>query len=183
MKNLDIIIPVYNEGENIANVLDSLKVHVQTPHRILICYDSDSDTTLPVVREYLKYSDSTIALVKNNGVGVRDAVLSGFAAGNAQAKLVFPADDLYNASIVDSMYEHWKEGAEIVVASRFVEGGCMVGCPWLKAILVRSAAFTLRHLGRLPINDPTNGLKLYSGTLLKREDIETKLLCHQLIGH
>ena len=47
---LDIVIPVYNEGENILPVLESFNRHVKTPCRVLICYDQESDNTLPVVR-------------------------------------------------------------------------------------------------------------------------------------
>ena len=49
---LDIVIPVYNEGENILPVLESFKRHVTTPCRVLICYDHESDNTLPAVRAY-----------------------------------------------------------------------------------------------------------------------------------
>lgn len=47
---LDIVIPVYNEGENILPVLNSFKRHVQSSCRVLICYDRETDDTLPVVR-------------------------------------------------------------------------------------------------------------------------------------
>jgi len=40
-RELDIVIPVYNEGENIVQVLDSLRRSVTTPFRVLICYDHD----------------------------------------------------------------------------------------------------------------------------------------------
>jgi len=43
---LDFVIPVYNEGENILSVLESLKKGIRTPFRVLICYDSDDDDTL-----------------------------------------------------------------------------------------------------------------------------------------
>ena len=46
---LDILIPVYNEGENIAQLLDLLDSGITTPFRLLICYDHDDDSTLPVL--------------------------------------------------------------------------------------------------------------------------------------
>jgi glycosyltransferase involved in cell wall biosynthesis len=49
---LDIVIPVYNEGDNILPVLDSFKRHVKTPCRVLLCYDHEDDNTLPAVRAY-----------------------------------------------------------------------------------------------------------------------------------
>ena len=55
MYDLDIIIPVYNEAENILPVFDSLKKYVKTRSRILICYDRDDDNTLPVVRSIANF--------------------------------------------------------------------------------------------------------------------------------
>ena len=47
---LDIIIPVYNEGPNILATLGALAKNVRTPSRVLICYDFEADDTIPAVR-------------------------------------------------------------------------------------------------------------------------------------
>ena len=47
---LDIVIPVYNEGANILATLGALAREVKTPARVLICYDIEDDDTLPAVR-------------------------------------------------------------------------------------------------------------------------------------
>jgi len=47
---LDVVIPVYNEGSNILATLGALAREVKTPTRVLICYDIDEDDTLPAVR-------------------------------------------------------------------------------------------------------------------------------------
>ena len=76
--------------------------------------------------------------------------------------------------MLDLMFHKWKdEHCEIVAASRFMPGGCMVGCPWLKATLVRCAAFTLYHLAGLPTHDPSNGFRLFSRRVLDRFAIES----------
>ena len=88
--------------------------------------------------------------------------------------MVYPADDDYNPGILDLMFPKWKEEhCEIVAASRFIPGGCMVGCPWLKATLVRGAAFTLYHLAGLPTHDPSNGFRLFSRRVLDHFAIES----------
>ena len=170
--DLDIIIPVYNEGENILPVLESFKRHVTTPCRVWICYDQESDNTLPVVRAYPQDA-FPIQLLKNRGRGALGAVLTGFDSSTAPSALMYPADDDYNASRIDLMMGKFREGCDIVVASRFIPGGCMKGCPWLKAVLVRSSAFTLHHLARLPTCDPTNGLRIFSRRTLDTIPIES----------
>lgn len=171
---LDIVIPVYNEGGNIRQVLDALRAAVRTPYRILLCYDHEEDDTLPVVRASPDWPER-VCLVKNRGRGAHAAIRSGFEASTAGAVLVFPADDVENAGIVDEMVRRQRQGYEVVAASRFMPGGSMVGCPWLKAILVRTAAFTLRHFARLPVHDPSNGFRLFSRRVLAELPIESSI--------
>ncbi len=168
---LQILIPVYNEGERIRTVLDSLNASVKTPSEIFILYDQDSDNTLTAIAGY--ESRIIIRTVKNAGRGVHGAVMTGFNQASAPAVLVFPADDTFNAPIIDRMYAEFLGGAQLVAASRFMRGGCMKGCPWLKEVLVRSAAFTLHHLARIPVHDASNGFRLFSLKLLRTVRIES----------
>jgi hypothetical protein len=87
--------------------------------------------------------------------------------------LVFPADDTYNARIIDPMVRAFQDGCDVVVASRFMPGGGMEGCPWLKGILVRGSSWTLSRFARLPARDASNGLRLFSRRLLDRVEIES----------
>lgn len=173
MCRLDIVIPVYNEGENIVQVLEALLQSVQIPFRVLICYDHETDTTLEVVQKLQNNLPFEIQFVKNSGNGPHGAVLSGFRCSTAEAVLVLPADDTYNAGIIDRMFLKLREGCDIVVASRFIVGGCMQGGPWLKTVLVRLAAFTLYRLGNLPTRDATNGFRLFSRRVLEVIEIES----------
>ena len=172
MAELDIIIPVYNEGENIRIVLGSLAEHVKTSFRVLICYDRDDDDTLPQL-DSINDPRCPILRIKNRGKGAFGAVVTGFAESTAPAVLVFPADDDYNAPRIDAMVACLKQGADIVCASRFLRGGNMVGCPWLKAVIVRSSAKVLYHAARLPSHDPSNGFRLFSQRLLRSVPLES----------
>ncbi len=189
MVQLDIIIPVYNEGESIIDVLESLRRSVTRPFRVLICYDHDDDNTLVAIRSYRSESFALLP-VKNQSKGVHGAVVTGFRASTAPAVAVMPADDTYNAGILDQMVERMEQGFEIVAPSRFMKGGRMVGCPWVKAFLVRTSAFVLSHLARVPTHDPSNGFRLFSRRVLDRipidssegftYSIELLVKCHRL---
>lgn len=169
---LDIVIPVYNEGANIRPVLLSLVAAVRTPFRVLIGYDRDNDDTLPAIRREPIAGLEWVA-VKNGGRGALGAVLTCFSFSRARAVLVFPADDDYNAPRIDGMVAKLREGFDIVCASRFIPGGCMVDCPPLKNAIVRGSALTLRHLARLPTHDASNGLRLFSRKVLDSIPIES----------
>lgn len=176
---LDIVIPVYNEGNIILATLAQLRRSVRTPSRILICYDTLDDNTLSTIRELPEAVDGlAIEFVRNQSRGAHAAVMSGFAASRAPFALVFPADDDFNAGIIDTMAER---GADIICASRFVSGGCMVGCRWLKALLVRTAVFTLYYMVRLPTRDATNGISLFSRRVIEGIEIESDAgFCYSL---
>jgi dolichol-phosphate mannosyltransferase len=64
-------------------------------------------------------------------------------------------------------------------------GGTMEGCPWLKAVLVRTAAFTLHHFAALPTKDPTSGFRMFSRRVIDQIEIESRsgiLLQHRIAG-
>ena len=169
---VDILIPVYNEGKNIVRVLEALRSHVHAPFRILICYDFDEDDTLEALGG-VQLGDRGIELVKNKGQGAHQAILTGFAASTSPFVLVYPADDDYNAGIVDQLVARAEAGADIVCPSRLMRGGRMVGAPLLKAAIVRGSNFALYHLAGLPTHDASNGFRLFSRRVLDTIPIES----------
>jgi glycosyltransferase involved in cell wall biosynthesis len=173
-RELDIVIPVYNEGRNIVATLAALQRSLATPARVLICYDHPEDDTLPAIRANPQaYAGLAVELVRNTGRGAHGAVMSGFAASTAPFVLMYPADDDTNAPMLDRMVALARAGCDIVCASRFMPGGAMIGCPPLKAALVRSANFTLRHLARLPTTDASNGFRMFSRRVIERIAVES----------
>ncbi len=171
---VDIVIPVYNEGPNILGTLGALARNVRTRSRVLICYDLPDDDTLPAVRDNPQvHAGLEVAFVRNPGRGAHAAVMAGFAASTAPYVIVYPADDDFNAGIIDTMVMLAGQGNDIVCASRFMRGGRMEGCPWLKATLVRTAAFLLHRLARLPTHDPTSGFRLFSRRVVDRITVES----------
>lgn len=170
--DLEFVIPVYNEGRNILACLRAIKEEVATPYRVLICYDFDEDDTLPALHDP-SLAGMDIKLVKNPGRGPHRAIRAGFAASTAPAVLMYPADDEYNAGVVDGMVEKFHAGAEIVAASRFMPGGGgLEGCPLMKALIVKVADFLLYHLAHVPTHDASNGFRLFSRRVL--DDIPIK---------
>lgn len=172
MFELDVVIPVYNEGRNIAPVLESLSRHVKTPFRVFICYDFDGDDTLDAVTGY-PGDNMQIVLVKNPGRGPHSAIRAGLEQTSAPAVLTHMADDDYTPPVIDALVAKSREGYEIVTGSRFMPGGRMVGCPWLKWFLTWAASFTLYHLARFPVHDATHGVRVFSRRVLDTIEIES----------
>jgi glycosyltransferase involved in cell wall biosynthesis len=171
---LNIVVPVYNEGGNIRNLLDRIQVDIKTAKKVLVVYDFDGDDTIPEVEKIRRNYDFDVLLQKNIfGQGALNAIKTGLKCGDAEAVLVTMADLSDSLEIVDGMYRLICEGYDLVCGSRYTKGGKQVGGPFLKKIFSRMAGVTLHYLTRIPTHDVTNSFKMYSRKLLDRLNIES----------
>jgi dolichol-phosphate mannosyltransferase len=170
---LSIIVPVYNEGEAVEPVLRALAAGVGTPHEILVVYDFDEDTTVPVIARLQEAIPALRGHRNDLGRGVLNAMRSGMAAARAPYLLVSMADGSDEPHIVDAMVALARGGADVVAASRYMRGGRQVGGPRLKALLSRAAGLSLHWFAGVPTHDATNNFKLYSRRFLDTVEIES----------
>ena len=171
---LEIIIPIYNEGEKVIKLLNQFQILIKTKFKVLLCYDLNDDNIFNYEKELIKFNFEVI-LVKNSSTGPCAAIKEGLYYGNSDCVIVYPADDLLNINIIDQMYISFKNNNDIVVASRFIKGGSMKGCPLIKSILVRLASSTLYLLSSIPVRDASNGFRLFSRRLLNIVKVESKV--------
>ena len=170
---VDFVMPVYNEGPNIARALEELHRAVALPMRVLVVYDFDEDDTVPVVRA-LAPRYPGVELVRNTlGRGVLNAVRAGIAAATAEVVVITMADLSDDVAIVPRMVALIREeGYDIVCASRYMRGGRQIGGPWLKGFLSRAAGVSLYWLAGLPTHDATNAFRAYRRGVLVEFPIE-----------
>lgn len=170
---LSIIIPVYNEPDNIGPTLRRITDEVKTPHEVLVVYDFDADTTVPVVHQ-LQPELPAVRLHRNDiGRGVLNAMKAGIAGSNAPLVLITMADGSDEMDRVDDMVRLGADGAAVVAGSRYMKGGGQVGGPLLKRTLSRMAGLSLHWLAGVPIHDATNNFKLYRRDFLDSVTIES----------
>jgi dolichol-phosphate mannosyltransferase len=170
---LTIVMPVHNEGANIAHVLENMATKVRTPHEVLVVYDFDDDDTVPVVRA-LQTAHRAVRLQKNElGPGVLNAMRSGIRAAAGDYVLITMADGSDELDCVDSMVECARSGAHVVAASRYMKGGRQLGGPRVKRLLSRIAGLSLYHVFGVPIHDSTSNFKLYSRSFLQDVNVQS----------
>ncbi|MEX2457841.1 MAG: glycosyltransferase [Actinomycetota bacterium] len=170
---LAIVVPVYNEPDNIGPALRRIGASVRTTHEVLVVHDFDEDTTVPVVRG-LQGEMPSVRLHRNDlGRGVLNAMRAGIAVSRAPFVVISMADGSDEVELVDRMVELARRGADVVAPSRYMPGGRQIGGPWLKGALSRLAGLTMYWVGGLPTRDPTNNFKLYSRRLLDTVTIES----------
>ena len=116
MTKLDIIIPVYNEDENIVKLLKLIESKVSCDFRILICYDSESDKTL----KFLKNSNiikNEILLIKNPKQGPNSAIIEGIKS--SEAKII--SGPLKNSQLTTT-YEKTDQGSKVIIDAELKVG-------------------------------------------------------------
>lgn len=170
-----VVMPVYNEGGNIAATCRQLKEQLPPGYELLICYDFDEDNTLPALAAIPPdQKPPVIRLVRNGlGPGVRWAIEAGFQAATAPVVIVSMADLSDDYTKIEEMISRAERGADVVCASRYMRGGRQIGGPWLKGLLSRLAGLSLHRLTGLPTHDPTNSFKAYRRDFLQRTKIES----------
>ncbi|MDA8433521.1 MAG: glycosyltransferase [Nitrospiraceae bacterium] len=172
---LTLVIPVYNEADNIRGVFDAIRDRIGgLSLRVLVVYDFDGDTTVPVVERIMGEYPFEAVLVKNTfGRGAVNAIKTGFASAVSEAVLVVMADLSDDLSAANRMYEMIRGGCDVVCGSRYMKGGGQVGGPVVKKTISRIAGLSLRFLTGIPTHDVTNSFKMYRRQLLERLQLES----------
>ena len=171
--DLAIVLPVYNEGEAVEPVLRSLSRGVGTPHELVVVYDFDEDTTVPVLDRLAGEIPGLRGLRNDLGRGVLNAMKAGIAGSTAPLVLISMADGSDEPAIVDDMVRLARDGAAVVAASRYMKGGRQIGGPRLKRLMSRTAGLTLHWFAGVATHDPTNNFKLYRRDFLESTTIES----------
>jgi dolichol-phosphate mannosyltransferase len=172
--NVHVILPAYNEENSLPNLLNRLS-SVEQRDRLIVWLvdDGSTDRTALIAKNGVDSLDIRLLSHKVN-LGLGQALQTGIsnvlkAASVEDAVIVMDADDTHDTEIMGSMLEKIDEGADIVLASRFVKGGSDSTAPPLRRVLSRGAALVFNII--LPLNgikDFTSGFRAYKACLLKK---------------
>ena len=150
MMKLDIIIPVYNEDENIVRLLKALEDEIVSNFRVLICYDSESDKTLKYVKNK-NIINKEILLIKNPKQGPNSAIIEGINSSKAEIILIYMADAFKSVKLINNMINLIESGNNLVLQSRFVPGGKMLGAKKIKKMITVIGSYLIYYLGGIPL--------------------------------
>ena len=169
MEKALVIIPTYNEAENIKKVIEA--TIREKKFDVLVVDDSSPDGTATIVKEIIKSYPKKIFLeVKKNKDGLGRAYIHGFKwAVDKMYDYIFEmdADFSHNPSELVTMLDYLKEGKDMVIGSRYIKGINVVNWPLGRILLSYLASVYVRLITSMPIKDPTAGFVGY-----KREVLE-----------
>ena len=172
MMKLDIIIPVYNEDENIVRLLKALEDEVVCNFRVLICYDSKSDKTLKYIKNR-NVINKEILLIKNPKQGPNSAIIEGINSSIAEIILIYMADDFESVKLINNMVNLIESGNDLVIPSRFIPGGNMLGAKKIKKMITIIGSYLIYYLARIPFKDCTNAFKMFSANLKNKIKLDS----------
>lgn len=168
---LTVVIPVWNEGENLRAWWRAAAPHLPAGTQVLVVHDTADDDTLPVV-EALAREGAPIRPLRSRGAGFPDAMLTGLGEPASGPVLVAMADLSDDLGALPRMLDAYRAGAELVVGSRYMPGGCQEGAHPAKAFLARWGSRLLHQVAHLPVRDASNAFRLYDAGLVARLRIE-----------
>lgn len=171
---VSIVIPAYNEGDDIIPGLDRIFEAVKLDAEVLVVVDTESDTTLPTVRAYEKNEPRLRHLVNDYGRGPAQAIRYGIDHSAADTVVVTMSDGCDDPRQIDDLVRLVERGVVVAAASRYMPGGQQVGGPRFKTFLSRTAGQTLNLFANAGTRDATNSFKAYSRKFVQDVGIDSR---------
>ena len=170
-----VIIPTYNEKENIQKIIKAVFNLLNTFH-VLVIDDNSSDGTADLVKQLLPQFPESLHLVQRQGkMGLGTAYIHGFKWAlerNYQYIFEMDADFSHNPADLQRLLDACKNGgADVAIGSRYINGVNVVNWPIGRVIMSYYASVYVRLITRMPVRDATAGFKCYSRKVLETLDL------------
>src|SRR5215217_8651406 len=199
MPNLSIIIPTYNESENILKLIDSIKKNIPSDiiTEIIVVDDNSPDGTGKIVENYIHNDISTDASLQQKQqfhskvdnqnclvrvihrkykTGLISAILEGIESSKGENILIMDADFSHPPETIPLLIEELRQDPNcIVIGSRYINRGSIVGWPFKRRLISRGAAKIARHgLKVRNVTDPMSGFFAFPRHVIKNIQFDTK---------
>lgn len=176
--NTLIIIPTFNESENISQLLLSIDASLPGCH-ILIIDDNSPDMTAKIIEDLQKNDKHTerLHLIKRAGkLGLGTAYLAGFKwALSRDYEFIFEmdADFSHNPTYLPKLLNTAKDGADLVIGSRYAKAGGIENWPLHRRLISQLGSIYARTWLQIPVKDVTGGFKCFRRRTLQALPLES----------
>ncbi|WP_051268085.1 polyprenol monophosphomannose synthase [Terrimonas ferruginea] len=171
-----VVIPTYNERDNISRILHAIFGLKQDFH-VLVIDDGSPDGTAAIVREMMQQFPGELFIEERKGkLGLGTAYIHGFKWATARGyAYIFEmdADFSHNPNDLPRLYDACKNGgADLAVGSRYTKGGGVTNWPANRIALSKGASIYTRIITWMPVKDPTAGFMCYSREVLETINLD-----------
>ena len=169
-----VIIPTYNESENIERMLR--RIHECLPGAgVLVVDDGSPDGTAEIVKKVAAELPDINVLERAAKSGLGSAYRAGFAWGlerGFDACIEIDADFSHDPAALPTLVAPLSEGFDLVIGSRYVEGGSIPNWAWHRHLLSRGGNLYASGVLGLGVADSTAGYRCYSARILRRMELD-----------
>ncbi|MGQ9722646.1 MAG: polyprenol monophosphomannose synthase [Candidatus Jordarchaeum sp.] len=172
-RELSIVIPTYNEVENIESLILSIERVFEDNSingEIIVVDDNSPDGTADVVKKYTERFDNIRILERKEKKGLGYSYKDGFQAISGSVVMEMDADFSHNPLDICRILRKCGDGFDVVIGSRYVKGGGIIGWGFIRRVFSFVANTLVDMLFRLGVKDNTSGFRAY-----KREALEAIL--------
>lgn len=170
-----VIVPTYNEKENVEALVGQL-LGLPMPVHVIVVDDNSPDGTGDIADRLAADNDGRMTVIHRAGkLGLGTAYLAGFEqalADEAELICTMDADFSHNPRYVPAMVEEAGEGCDLVIGSRYAPGGGASGCSLQRRLLSWGANAFARAMLGLRAHDTTAGFRCYRRQVLKSVGID-----------
>ena len=171
-----IVIPTYNEKENISNILHAI-FSLKEDFHVLVIDDDSPDGTAQIVKDLCaKFPGQLFVEERTGKLGLGTAYIHGFKWAIGRGYLfIFEMDADFSHSPDDlpRLYDTCKkQGADLAIGSRYVKGGGVVNWPKNRIALSKGASLYTRMITWMPVKDPTAGFMCYKKEVLEAINLD-----------
>lgn len=171
-----VIIPTYNEKENIEKIINAV-FSLEKDFHILIVDDGSPDGTGAIVKKLMKSNADKLFILEREGkLGLGTAYIAGFRWGlekGYEFLTEMDADFSHNPKDLPRLYDACKnQNFDVTVGSRYTKGGGVKNWPWDRLLLSYGASVYVRMITWMPVKDPTAGFVCYSRKVLETLDLD-----------
>ncbi len=168
-----VIVPTYNEAENIQAIVDSVRRH---GYDILIVDDGSPDGTGAIADDIAANDVGVEVMHRSEKAGIGPAYAAGFDRGlemGAEILCEMDADFSHDPADLPRLVHAIEAGADLVIGSRYVPGGGTTGWPWYREAISRGGnAYASLMLG-IRVRDATAGFRAFRDTTIRKMDPST----------
>jgi dolichol-phosphate mannosyltransferase len=178
---ISIVVPTYNESENIGNLLQAVsKILESYDYEIIIVDDNSPDGTAAIVRKIIS-GDNRIRLVVRSGkLGLGSAILEGFSMAGGNYLLMIDADLSHRPEDIKRLIDRRKE-ADIIIGSRYIKGGRTICWPMKRKLISSVAIVLVKLFFNLSVKDPVSGFALYKKETIERLNGKLRPMGYKLL--
>ena len=170
-----VIIPTYNEKENIENIIRKV-FSLEDGFDILIIDDGSPDGTANIVKGLQQEFPERLFMIERAGKqGLGTAYITGFKCSVSKGydyTFEMDADFSHNPDDLPRLYQACKDGADLAIGSRYCDGISVINWPIGRIIMSYYASVYVRTVLGMPVYDCTAGFKCYSNKVLKTIDLD-----------